>query len=325
MIFKCRNCGGNVVYSPEKKAMYCPHCEGIDSEQKLEGSSEDICSNCGAPLNPSEYTSALRCEHCGHYIVFDDKVQGSYNPNLIMPFKVGKESVKEILKKEFKKRAFTPSSFLSEASLDKMEGSYVPFWLYDYMANCVFDGEGTRVRSWRSGNKEYTETSHYKVVRDMDIDYDKIPVDASILMDDGTMDLMEPYDYRALENFQEKYMSGFYAEFFNQDAITLEHRALAKVRGSAEAILNESLSGYSTLKPFHRDVRTKRLGYFYALFPVWIYTYRYREQTYTFYVNGQTGKAIGKTPLSVRKMIGYAATVFVAVAAMFEMVLRFYV
>lgn len=24
MIFKCKNCGGNSVYSPEKKMMYCP-------------------------------------------------------------------------------------------------------------------------------------------------------------------------------------------------------------------------------------------------------------------------------------------------------------
>lgn len=33
MLFRCRNCGGNVVYSPEKGKMYCPHCEGIDSEE----------------------------------------------------------------------------------------------------------------------------------------------------------------------------------------------------------------------------------------------------------------------------------------------------
>lgn len=324
MIFKCRNCGGNVIYSPEKGAMYCPHCEDLDSQQKIDGGSETTCANCGAPINPGEFTSALKCEHCGHYIVLDSKVQGSYAPNLVMPFKVGKESVKEILKKDFKKRAFTPSSFLSEASLDKIEGSYVPFWLYDYIVNCVFDGEGTRVRSWRSGNKEYTETSYYHVVRDMDIDFDKVPVDAAISMDDKTMDLMEPYDYKALENFQEKYMSGFYAEIFNEDAMKLEPRAVTKVRNDSEALLRESIGAYSSMKTFHKDIGFNRLGYYFALLPVWVYTYIYRGQTYIFYVNGQTGKAVGKTPLSVKKLIGYAATVFVSVLAMLEIILRLY-
>lgn len=324
MIFKCRNCGGNVVYSPEKESMYCPHCEGMDSQQKIEGESETTCANCGAPIHIGEFTSASRCEHCGHYIVFDGRVQGAYEPNLILPFKIGKERVKEILKTEFKKRAFTPSGFLSEATLDKMEGTYVPFWLYDYMANCVFDGEGTRVRSWRSGDKEYTETSYFHVVRDMDIDFDKIPVDASIAMDDGTMDLMEPYDYKALESFQDKYMSGFYAEFFNEDAQKLEPRAGEKAGKASEAILQESLSGYSSLRPFHRNIYLNKRGLYYSLFPVWVYTYSYRNQTFSFYVNGQTGKAVGRTPLSVQKLIGYGATLFTIMALMMEIVLRLF-
>ena len=73
-----------------------------------------------------------------------------------------------------------------------MEGIYVPFWLYDYGADYDFAGEGTRVRTWRSGDTEYTETSYFEVIRQMDVDFDRIPVDASIAMDDGIMDLMGP-------------------------------------------------------------------------------------------------------------------------------------
>ena len=38
-----------------------------------------------------------------------------------------------------------------------MEGIYVPFWLYDYKACYDYTGEGVRVRTWTSGNTEYTE------------------------------------------------------------------------------------------------------------------------------------------------------------------------
>lgn len=312
MIFKCQNCGGNVIYSPEKGSMYCPHCEGIESQQKLAGASEEACANCGAPLAVPEFSSSTRCEHCGHYIIFDKKVEGEYEPNLIVPFKIGKEGAKEILKKEFKKRAFTPASFLSEATLDKMEGTYVPFWLYDYLAHYNYVGEGTKVRSWRSGDKEYTETSYYRVVREMDIDFDKIPVDASIAMDDGVMDLMEPYDYKALEGFQDKYISGFFSEYFNEGAEKLEPRAKRKAQNDAEALLQENLSGYSTLKAQQKQLNMDRLGFFYALLPVWVYTYSYRDQKFPFYVNGQTGKVIGKTPMSGLKLAGYSVTAFAA-------------
>lgn len=37
MIFKCKNCGGNVVYSPERKKMFCPFCESEDSEERQDG------------------------------------------------------------------------------------------------------------------------------------------------------------------------------------------------------------------------------------------------------------------------------------------------
>ena len=50
MFFKCKNCGGNTVYAPDKKRMYCPHCESTDSEEKIEDNSLAQCANCGAPL-----------------------------------------------------------------------------------------------------------------------------------------------------------------------------------------------------------------------------------------------------------------------------------
>ena len=49
MYFKCKNCGGNVVYSPEKHTMYCPFCESEKSEELDNGTSPEmaVCPNCG--------------------------------------------------------------------------------------------------------------------------------------------------------------------------------------------------------------------------------------------------------------------------------------
>lgn len=37
MIYKCKNCGGNVVYDPDRKAMHCPYCDGIETQDKAPG------------------------------------------------------------------------------------------------------------------------------------------------------------------------------------------------------------------------------------------------------------------------------------------------
>lgn len=315
MLFKCKNCGGNVIYEPGRGRMYCPHCESEESQDTVQGSSMTQCINCGAPIEVKEYTSACKCEHCGSYLVFNERVEGIYEPHMILPFRVNKDAAVEALNQEFQKRAFTPSDFLSVKSLEKMEGIYVPFWLYDYQAAYDFAGEGTKVRSWTSGNTEYVETSYYEVIRKMDVDFDKIPVDASYAMEDGVMDLMEPYSYQELVGFDPKYMSGFYGEVYNQGAPELEGRAQVKARNASEEMMQASLRDYSTMKPYRKDLNLARNGVNYALMPVWQYAYQYKGQTYQYHVNGQTGKVIGITPISKEKVLLYGASVFATVTA----------
>lgn len=310
MIFKCRNCGGNVIYDPQRKKMYCPHCEGIDSEEPVAGGGITQCSNCGAPLQIGPFASAGKCAHCGSYLIFEERVQGQFTPHLILPFKISRTEAEAKLKGEFGKRLFAPSSFLSRASLQRMEGMYVPFFMYDYRVNYEWAGKGRKVRVWRRGDTEYTETSVFQIIRNMEADFSKIPVDASNVMEDGAMDLLEPYDYKALENFQMKYMSGFVGEMYNQGAQQLEPRAHRKAERDSEELMMQTIVGYSSVIPEHRNLQVHQTAADYALLPVWTYYYEYQGKTYTFYVNGQTGKIIGQAPLSKAKAFGYSASVF---------------
>ncbi|NLL77979.1 MAG: hypothetical protein GX235_12175 [Clostridiales bacterium] len=311
MLFRCKNCGGNTVFSPSVGKMYCPHCDGIDSEEKEDKGTQTECVNCGAPLTIGEYNSTCQCEYCGSYIILNERVDGKYRPDLVLPFKIDKKSVVDMLRAEFKKRIFTPESFLSEATLKDMKGIYVPFWMYDYAARYEYEGKGTKVRVWTTGDTEYTETSYYRIERDMNVDFDKIPVDASIAMQNDVMDLMEPYDYQQLEGFAEKYMSGFFGEIYNEDSDTLEDRARTKANKDMEDLLQGTISGYTTVVPENKNVTMNKKGVHYTLLPVWHYLYKYKDKDYDFYVNGQTGKIIGSTPVSKAKVLSYGATVFV--------------
>lgn len=311
MIFKCKNCGGNAIYSPEHKGMFCPYCDSEKSEErKHDLYNITTCPDCGGELEIGEHTSALQCPYCENYIILNERVEGDYLPQKLIPFKYSKEMVKKLLKEKFKKCIFAPTDFLSEAKLNSMRGQYIPFWMYSYDTSCVFRGEGVKVRTWRTGNVEHTETSYYHVERDLDITYHDIPVDASIEMPDNIMDLMEPYAYNELVDFTPEYMSGFDGEKYNMTSNLVENRAKVKLQGSAEAILKNSISGYARLSQNQKSISPQNTCTQYCLLPIWKYIYKYNDIMYPFYVNGQTGKIVGKVPVSKQKVWAYGATLW---------------
>lgn len=321
MIFKCQNCGGNILYNPDKGTMCCPHCESLDSEDKLVSTEYMTnCANCGAPMEGAikEHTSATKCPNCGIYTVLDERVEGVYAPDLMLPFKVSKNKAIDLLRAEFKNRIFTPTGFLSRASVDKIEGSYIPFFMYDYATDTNYQGTGTKIRTWTSGDYEYTETSYFNIIRQLQADFSKVPVDASEAMEDGYMDLMEPFDYSGLQDFKDKYMSGFLGEKYNQPENELEPRALTKVGKAIDALISGSISGYATVTQNSKNTASDKQKVNYALLPIWEYIFRYQGVDYKFHVNGQTGKIAGKTPVAKDKVVIFGVTVFglVSVAAL---------
>ncbi len=322
MYFRCRNCGGNVVYSPERQGMYCPFCDSQDSGERTEGSTRmlSICPNCGGEVPVQPHTSAIQCPYCDSYLILNERVEGAYAPKMMIPFQLGKEACKQSLRDKFKRCLFAPTDFLSELRLEGMQGVYVPYWFYDYDAACCFKGEGTRVKVWRSGDKEYTETAVYAVCRDLDISFEKIPVDASEQMPDGVMDLIAPFRYNQMVDFKPQFMSGFGAEKYNMTADVVEGRARALMQEDAEKLLRESYAGFHSMKTIRKDVQIRQSQSSYGLLPVWKYLYRYKDQEYPFYVNGQTGKIVGTAPFSRRKFGAYVGTLWVSLTAVLALV-----
>ncbi len=312
MIFKCKNCGGNAVYSPEKHGMYCPFCDSENSAEKKAAPEGEmsICPNCGGEIPVLEHTAATRCPYCDNYLIFEERIEGVFEPKLMIPFQFGKEKCKESIRENFKKYIFAPSDFLSEARLNRMQGEYVPFWFYDYHVKCDFCGEGTKVKSWTSGNRQYTETSYYQLYRNMDVYFENVPVDASVSMADDVMDLLEPYQYEEIQEFRPEFLSGFYAEKYNMSSDLVEFRAKQKMEEDAGQLISESCGGYSRVTAQKKDVNTLEETERYGLLPVWKYIYKYHDKEYPFYVNGQNGKIVGEVPLSKKKMWVYTGTLW---------------
>ena len=141
--------------------------------------------------------------------------------------------------------------------------------------------------------------------RKVDLNYLKVPCDASKKMDDNMMDKLEPYNYNNLKDFNMPYLAGFIAEKYDFTDDQLLPRVKERVYSYVDSFLRSTISGYSSVHINRKNINIRKKRADYALMPVWMVCYDYRQAEHIFLMNGQTGKVIGKPPLSKAKIAAW--------------------
>ena len=327
--FKCPSCGGAVTYDASIQKLKCPYCDtefdvsALKEERERKGSefqdADDmtwqtmasgtwqegeeeqlrsyICRSCGGEIIGDENTAATSCPFCGNPVVMTGVVSGVLKPDLVIPFRLDKEAAKRGLQKHLSGKHLMPKLFKTEAHIDEIKGIYVPFWLFDADADASLRYHGTRVRTWGDSNYIYTETSHYSILREGSLSFEKVPVDGSSKLLDELMESIEPYDYREAVDFQTAYLAGYFADKYDVDAESSIGRANMRVKNSTVSAFAQTVQGYSSLHAEHASVHLKNGSSRYALLPVWLLGTTWKGEQYIFAMNGQTGKFVGDLPL----------------------------
>lgn len=288
-----------------------------EDEQVHRGNVPDMkiynCQSCGAQLVADEYTSATFCSYCGNPTLVEDRLQGEFKPQLIIPFKINKEQAVSIYKKWLKKGLLTPKELSTTSTIEKISGVYVPFWLYSYNARTQMSAHAKRVRTTRRGDTEYTYTDHFDIYRDVEAEFGRIPADASEKMPDEQMDMLEPYNYDDIESFSMPYLSGYLSERFNYTPDETELRAKNRANEYITDIARGTIEGYTSVAVTSNNVSMKPKDSEYALLPVWMLNFRFKNKEFHFYLNGQTGKIVADRPISAVKSVIYGVSIFVVV------------
>ena len=338
--YKCPTCGAEIFWSAEKGCFDCKYCgdsftieqmkeagaivdQEID-ENKAEKHEEIVegeytesndgtvgsdlvkytCSHCGAEIITDRSTAATICVYCGNAVIMSEQIIKGFAPDYVIPFKIQKDKVMDAFKK-FSKKPLTPNDFDCDKVLEKMQGVYIPFWLYSGKCNGVMSGEGINERSWTSGNYRYTEKKYYDVMRDGTVAFQKVPVDASSKTEDDAMDSIEPYDFKEMVDFTPAYLSGFLAERYDEDSAKCFPRAKERIENTTLDELIKSCS-YDRVEVKNYNHETVIDETKYAMLPTWLLYTTYKDKKYFFAMNGQTGKFIGNLPISKAKLIIYS-------------------
>ncbi|GFN35495.1 TFIIB-type zinc ribbon-containing protein [Tepidimicrobium xylanilyticum] len=324
--YKCPNCGSDMAFDSESGTLSCDSCERKDRIEEFpteyirtsfsEGEAKEYhCKNCGAALITDKDTSATTCSFCGAGVVLLDRLSGDLAPSKVIPFTISKEKAMNAFRAWCRNGLLTPKGFMTAERIKGITGMYVPFWLYDLNCGAQVQALCTKVRTYTRGDYIYTETSYYDVYRDINIDYKKVPVDASEKMIDELMDKLEPYNYDQLKEFNTPYLAGYIAEKYSYDDDELLPRAKSKIKGYVESFISSTIVGYSTVNYTRKDIDTRKRNAYYTLLPVWMVYYDYNNKEHIFAMNGQTGKVVGKPPISYAKVAswfgGIAGSVFI--------------
>ena len=325
--YKCLNCNAGLEFNPPTQNWKCNYCFSEFTKEKLDDAikqeetlSEDMpeldsykCTSCGAELIADSTTSATFCLYCKNPTVIKTRFSGKFQPKSVIPFRLTQQQAKEIYTKWIGKRRFVPSDFKQKKEIDKVTGIYAPFWLFDCRADGVIDGEGTKIKSWTQGEYRYTQTKYYRVLRQGNAEYHKVPVDASKKLDDKFMHLIEPYNYDDLTDFSMQYMSGFMAEKYDIEAVEAEVVLKERVEGYLEDVLRKTVEGYSTYSVKDKEIALSDTSQAYSMLPIYLLINKYKEKEHIFIVNGQTGKVVGDTPISLSKQALFAGVIFIVI------------
>jgi len=271
------------------------------------------CKNCGAALITEGTTTATECPYCGSPTILPDRIEGGIRPEMVVPFVITKEEAQKKFEEYFKGKKLLPNIFKSNNQIAEMRKLYVPYWLFDCDAkgNVVYDAEK---RSVERDDEWETETiEHYVVRRVGTMNFENIPVDGSVKLDNKITESLEPYDLSKAIPFQPAVLAGAMADHADVDAGECEGRAVERVENSITNALRSTVTGYTSVRERSKNIMATGSKVTPVLMPVWLITTVKEGKTYTFAINGQTGQLTCDVPTDKGKAFGWGAGTFAGV------------
>ena len=274
------------------------------------------CPSCGAEIVTDETTAATFCYYCHNPVVLEGRVSGKYLPDRIIPFKLDKKAATEHFLDFVKSKRFVPKAFFNEEQIEKLSGVYYPFWVYDCEVDGGIEARGNRIRMWRSGMFEYTETSVYEIERAGQVHVQNITRNALKESERNLIDAVRPFHMEDATDFAMPYLQGFVAQKRDIETEEVSGELQKTAANYARNAMMNTVTGYSSVNGARDSLRPVREKWQYLLLPVWLLTYGANSgKTYYFAMNGQTGEIKGKLPIDYGKLTRVSGIVGGALAA----------
>ena len=337
--FPCSACGARLEFDPAATQLKCEHCQYSEAIPQSEGEvverdfdlyrpepgewSLDVhewhCEQCGADTTTERNVTSFSCPFCGSNLVSaSDDLIDRRKPESLLPFRITESAAVANFKAWIQGLWFRPNTLKTQASAGDIRGTYVPYWTFDTFTRSfwtaqsgtyyyVRDDEGKRQRKIRWRHVSGTHNAFF----------DDELVSGSRAVNKTLLKKIEPFPTDQLLGFREEYLAGHMALAYDNDMLECWPEAQSQIDAQVRAACRRAIPGDT-----HRGlaVTTSYLNRTYKLciLPIWIATYRYRNESYSYVVNGVTGTIAGDAPWSVIKILGAVVALAVVVGTAYQ-------
>ncbi len=311
-MYVCPGCGGNLRFDIPSQQLACEYCgtqaDPYSFEDKSRAGFDALsyevtvftCPACGGEIVSADNSAAEFCSFCGASTILHNRLRNEKRPTFIIPFKKTKEDCKSAYGNMMKKAYLAPDGLKDPRKIDSFRGIYMPYWAFYVTQQGAFAMEGRK--SKRRG--DYVITDHYDLKGSVNAYYKGLSYDASSSFDDKISEKLAPFDVKDMKDFTPAFLSGFYADTADVDAMEYEDEvhSLAVENTLKEIYKRPEYMGYNrsgSVSASDFGTETKQVDS--TMFPVWFMSYRNGDRVAYATVNGQTGKVVADLPVEPQK------------------------
>lgn len=329
-IFKCEGCGGEINFDPKTQCLICKHCNSkttisdtiqptphqvqystsLNLNKSLKLGSMYKCMLCETKFTTLSGEVVSRCPSCGNKDLNEIHESQLYPMNII-PFKITKKEASKCYKKWLGYNLFSPNNLKKMAKQQKITGFYVPVYMFDfdstthYSAKCV---------TYDKSNLTGKEKRRTRYVTDVEkSEYDDYLYSANRKIDAEIFRKMGGFKSSGIVPYSHEYILGFLGLGTNRtihSSLDLTEKEIAEIEKQK---IENKLPG--SVDFLHINTKIDNIWCDYLYVPVWSNHYTYKGKNFHCYINGQTGKVTGKTPISFWKVLGFTATILTTIGA----------
>lgn len=325
---KCNNCGGDMAFNVEWQNLKCTHCGSsvsfdiirapfIKKDYKTDSVisneftqyTEYVCQTCSRRHIVKRGESFEHCPTCGDQNLVK-VLKVDYKPDGIIPFQINKETAVKKFFDWVRKRKLSPNMLKLLDRTQKLVGMYVPAYYYDFHTTSNFSGVG--VKNYRDKEGRTRQTRHrFNDVR-RDEFYNQIE-SAGQEVPTSALEKISSFDTSKLCVYSSEYLYGWagaeVTSFLQENYKNMTNYMSSNIANK----IKHSLP-YDYVEDFHCVTMFSNVKYNYVYLPVYKGTYRYKDKTYTYYINGDSGEVTGKSPKSFWKIFGVAILLALGIA-----------
>ncbi len=308
LLTKCEVCQSLL----DEEDMFCANC-GTESPHRDKATRSDAdasrqtthnfeCSGCGASMSFDATAGSLRCPFCASVDMVQKKDAKVLAPNKVVPFSASTEEAVAAMRQWLGRGFFRPSNLSHQASVVALTPVYVPYWVFEAETHTYWTADTSRTPVGARGD-------WYPLAGEHRGQYANLLIGASGALSPGETSALCPFNLSEGVAPGEVDLQNVTTEQFSvprKYARPLARRGLEGIE--TKAVTEAYVPGRA--RNVHVNVRIDAMSSEPVLLPVYIMAYRFKDRTYRFLVNGQTGRATGQAPVSWLKILLLAAVIF---------------